>query len=92
MLLKDYLNKKTHGRRILIVSDLVGGQALIRMHEKKTGVMVRNASCMTIAQMTDVLYRYILAADGYNEEYWYFRGRASQVIWKLMLRRPQYGI
>ncbi len=49
MLLKDYLNKKTHGRRILIVSDLVRGQALIRMHEEKTGQMVRNITCMTIS-------------------------------------------
>ena len=66
MLLKDYLNKTTHDRRILIVSDLVRGQALIRMYEEKTGQMVRNVACMTISQMTDVLYRYILAADGYN--------------------------
>lgn len=69
MLLKDYLNNTTHGRRILIMSDLVRGQALIRMHEEKTGQMVRNVTCMTIPQMTDVLYRYILAADGYDEEY-----------------------
>ncbi len=52
MLLKDYLDITTHGRRILIVSDLARGQALIRMHEEKTGVMVRNVTCMTIAQMS----------------------------------------
>ena len=69
MLLEDYLSKKTHGRIILIVSDLLRGQALIRMHEGKTRQMVRNVECMTISQMTDVLYKYIVAADGYAEEY-----------------------
>ena len=46
MLLKDYLNKTTHDRRILIVSDLVRGQALIRMYEEKTGDKIKVAIVM----------------------------------------------
>ena len=68
MLLNDYLSKTTHGRRILIVSDLVRGQALIRKHEKKTGGMVKNVSCMTIMQMSDLLYTYFLSENGYEDE------------------------
>ena len=79
-MLKDYLDITTHGRRILIVSDFARGQALIRMHEEKTGVMVRNVSCMTITQMADVLYRYILAADGYNEEYEFLDGTEAMML------------
>ena len=85
MLLKDYLNKTTHDRRILIVSDLVRGQALIRMYEEKTGQMVRNVACMTISQMTDVLYRYILAADGYNEEYEFLDGTEAMMLFRGVL-------
>lgn len=85
MLLKDYLDITTHGRRILIVSDLARGQALIRMHEKKTGVMVRNVTCMTIAQMTDMLYRYILAEDGYNEEYEFLDSTEAMMLFRGVL-------
>ncbi|MCR5591552.1 MAG: PD-(D/E)XK nuclease family protein [Lachnospiraceae bacterium] len=68
MLLADYLNSKDHNRKILIVGDTARAQALIRMHEKK-GSMVRNVRCMTVSQMADVLYRYILSEDGFSEEY-----------------------
>ena len=85
MLLKDYLDITTHGGRILIVSDLARGQALIRMHEKKTGVMVRNVTCMTIAQMSDVLYRYILAAEGYNEEYDFLDSTEAMMLFRGVL-------
>ncbi len=69
MILKDYLSEEKHKRRVLIVSDIARGQALIRIHEKRTGAAVRNVNCMTIGQMTDILYRYILSSEGYNNGY-----------------------
>ena len=67
------------------MSDLVRGQALIRMHEEKTGQMVRNVTCMTISQMTDVLYRYILATDGYNEDYEFLDSTEAMMLFRGVL-------
>lgn len=85
MILKDYLNREVHDRRILIVSDIVRGNALIRLHERKTGRMVRNVNCMTIAQMTDVLYRYILSTDGFDEEKEFLESTEAMLLFRKIL-------
>ena len=72
MQFKDFINTQTHTKRILIVSDISRGQSLIRLHEKQTGEMVCNVTCMTIFQMVDSAYRYVLAANGYDEEFTLF--------------------
>lgn len=82
MQLKDYLNAKIHSRRILIVSDISRGQALIRLHEKQTGEMVCNVSCMTIPQMADAVYRYLLSAEGYNERYEFLDNTAAMMLFR----------
>lgn len=82
MQFKDYLNTKTHSRRILIVSDISRGQALIRLHEKHTGEMACNVSCMTIPQMADAVYRYLLSAEGYNERYEFLDNSAAMMLFR----------
>ena len=85
MLLNDYLDNKTHDRRILIVSDLARGHALIRMHEKKTEKMVHNVSCMTISQMSDVFYRYILSEKGYNKVHEFLDSTEAMMLFRSIL-------
>lgn len=82
MQFKDYLNTKTHGRRILIVSDISRGQALIRLHEKHTGNMSCNVSCMTIHQMADAVYRYMLSAEGYDEGDEFLDNSAAMMLFR----------
>ena len=85
MLLNDYLDNKKHDRRILIVSDLARGHALIRMHEKKTEKMVHNVSCMTISQMSDVFYRYILSEKGYNKVHEFLDSTEAMMLFRSIL-------
>lgn len=66
MLLKDYLNSSENKRRILVVSDLIKGLALIRKHEAETGILVRNVNCMTINQIVNQIYLYIQAQNGFE--------------------------
>ena len=40
MKVSDFLNLKDHRKKIMIVSDLARGQALLRLHERKTGTPV----------------------------------------------------
>ena len=85
MLLEDYLNKTSHFRRVLIVSDPANGQALIRMHEKKTGAIVRNVSCMSVAQMSNILYRYFLAENDSKEECEFLDGTEALMLFRSVL-------
>lgn len=64
MLLKDYLNSKENKRRILIVSDLSKGNALLRKHEAMTGNMVHNVTCTTLAQLANQVWLYMQAETG----------------------------
>jgi len=68
MRLEDYLNLVDHRRKILIVSNLEKAQPLIRAHEKRTGNMVKNLNCMTLEQMSEMLYCYYASFDGYVSE------------------------
>ncbi|MBP3199969.1 MAG: PD-(D/E)XK nuclease family protein [Butyrivibrio sp.] len=85
MQFKDFINTKTHTRRILIVSDISRGQSLIRLHEKQTGEMVCNVTCMTISQMVDSVYRYVLADAGFDEEYEFLDATSSMMLFRGVL-------
>ena len=56
MLLHDYLSVDTHQRRILLVSDLVRGQALIRRFETDTGKLAENVSVMLLQQAAEKIW------------------------------------
>lgn len=64
MLLKDYLDSRENKRRILIVSDLSKGHALLRKHEALTGRLVHNVTCMTLAQLANKIWLYMQAEAG----------------------------
>lgn len=59
MTLDEYLGQDTQGRRILVVSDMSKGQALLRNFEKKTGRMVHNVTCLTLDEIVRSLFMYI---------------------------------
>lgn len=65
MLLNDYLNSKEQHKRILVVSDLSRGHDLVRKQEAVTGELVRNVTCMTIAQLIDAVHLYIQSENGF---------------------------
>lgn len=87
MLLYDYLNKMIHNRRILIVSDIARGRDIIRLHEARTGQPVCNVICMTIPQMADIIYRYILSEKGFDEEFEILDDTQSKILFNNVLNK-----
>ncbi|MBP5331072.1 MAG: hypothetical protein J6Y89_04405, partial [Lachnospiraceae bacterium] len=69
MTISDFLNSKDHRKKILIVSNLGRGQALLRHHEGKTGAPVCNVSCMTLRQAAEMLYMWSCAESGYRSDF-----------------------
>ena len=59
MQLRDFLDSRENRKRILIVSDISRGQALIRNFEKESGKPVRNVVCKTLGQLIKQIYVYI---------------------------------
>jgi len=87
MLLREYLNEDGHAGRILIVSDPVKGQMLLRMHEASSGTMIRNVRCLTILQMAEELYRYFCSENGFADEYEYPDTAEAGMIFRGVLFR-----
>ncbi len=67
--LSDFLGKQTNNRRILVVSDVARGQALLRKYERETGKMVRNVLCWTLEQLAKQICVYVWAQDGFTKKY-----------------------
>ena len=59
MQLRDFLDSRENRKRILIVSDISRGQAVIRNFEKESGKPVRNVVCKTLGQLIKQIYVYI---------------------------------
>lgn len=82
MLLKDYLNSKENKRRILIVSDLSKGHALLRKYEAVTGNMVHNVTCMTLAGMANQIWLYLQAEKGYVKKTRLLDGTEAMMLFR----------
>jgi len=85
MLLKDYLNSKENKRRILIVSDLSKGHALLRKHEATTGNMVHNVTCMTLAQLANQIWLYMQAENGYAKQTRLLDGPEAMMLFRSVI-------
>ena len=85
MLITEYLGKDTHQRRILIVSDLNKGQALLRQFEENTGKPVSNITCMTLGQMADKLYLWSLAESGFGSDYEQIDDKEAMMLFQSVL-------
>ena len=85
ILLNDYLSDKTNSRRILIVSDLHKGQALIRRYEADTARMVRNVTCMTLSQIADKLLLWMQAENGCEKVYTCLDANESTMLFRSLL-------
>ena len=69
MTLEMYLGENIQNRRILVVSDMAKGQALLRKFEKKTGKLVQNVTCLTLDELAKTLFLYFQSRVGYRSEY-----------------------
>ena len=85
MLLRDYLDSKENKRRILIVSDLSKGHALLRKHEATTGNMVHNVTCMTLAQLANQIWLYMQAETGYAKQTRLLDGTEAMMLFRSVI-------
>lgn len=69
MTLEMYLGQNIQERRILVVSDMAKGQAVLRNFEKKTGKLVQNVTCLTLDELAKTLFLYVQSRSGYRSEY-----------------------
>ena len=86
MTLDEYWGQDTQGRRILVVSDMSKGQALLRNFEKKTGRMVHNVTCLTLDEIVRSLFMYIQARGGYKSEYELIDDTAASALLREVFR------
>ncbi len=89
MLLKDYLNSKENKRRILIVSDLSKGNALLRKHEAMTGNPVHNVTCMTLTQTANQIWVYMQAESGYTKQVRILDGTEAMMLFRSVIFNNQ---
>lgn len=85
--IRDYLKNGTKKRRILIVSDLLKGEAILRSFEASEGLPVCNVVCMTIAQIVDTLYLWTQAEFGFDAGEQYIDAEVVQSILRSILFR-----
>lgn len=65
--LDEYLSQSDRKEKILIVSDVSKGNALIRIFENKEQKMVRNITCKNIDMLADNINNYELAKNGWDK-------------------------
>ncbi len=85
MKVSEFLSLKEYGKRVLIVSDLARGQALLRLYEKKTGTPVINVSCMTLRQIAEMLYKWKCAEEGYKSRFKLVDSREALMLFRSLV-------
>ncbi len=66
MRLDEYLGNAQQKRKILVVSNLSRGNALIRNFEKETAGVITNVECRTLLQIAKELYAYYMSENGFT--------------------------
>lgn len=67
MSLNEYLSQADFKEKILIVSDVSKGNALLRIFENREQKPVCNISCKSIDMLADTIYKYEQAKIGYDK-------------------------